>query len=122
MVNMAVSCPLHIFPRKLKLLSLTLGDERALPPRPGIYPQNLSIIYTALNYKGFWKTAKERVGLLKTKGETFLVSQKLRAIWGNLTLYHPSLPLSKKTFLFPSFWPGKKYTWHLFEKKLSDLF
>ena len=65
MVNMAVSCPLHIFLRKPWLLGLILGDKRAPPSRPGIYPQNLSIIYTALNCKGFQKTAKEGVGLFK---------------------------------------------------------
>ena len=27
--------------------------QRAPPLRAGIYPQNVSIIYTALNYKGF---------------------------------------------------------------------
>ena len=54
--------------------------------------------------------------------KSFQSHKKLRAIWGNLTLHHPSLPLSKKTFLFPSFWPSREYTWHLFEKKLSNLF
>ena len=60
--------------------------------------------------------------------DTFLAAWQLfwkywsSTINGNLTLHHPSFLLSKKTFLFPSFWPGKKYTWHLFEKSLSDLF
>ena len=32
-----------------------------------------------------------------TKGGTFSISLKLRAIWGNLTLHHSCLPLPKKT-------------------------
>ena len=30
-----------------------LGDKRPPFPYPGIYPQNLSIISAALNFKGF---------------------------------------------------------------------
>ena len=59
---------------------------------------------------------------ISQKEKFFSLIKKLRAIWGNVTLYHLSLPLSKKTFLFPSFWPSREYQWHLFEKKLSDLF
>ena len=40
------------------------------------------------------------------KEKLFQSHKKLSAIWGNLTLYLPSLSLSKKTFLFPSVWPS----------------
>ena len=47
MVNMAVSCPPHIFSRKPLLLGPTLGDKRTPPPRPEIYLQNLSTQHLA---------------------------------------------------------------------------
>ena len=53
MINMTESFPLQIFPRKPKLLDRTLDDNRAPLRRPGVYPQNLSIICTALNSNGF---------------------------------------------------------------------
>ena len=69
--------------------------------------------------RGFKKQQRRRWDYSNfTKGEFFFVSWKLRDIWGNLTLYHPFLPLSKETFLFSLFWPSRKYIWHLFEKKL----
>ena len=39
MVNIAVSCLTH-FP--FEAIILTPGNKRNTPPRPGIYPQNLS--------------------------------------------------------------------------------
>ena len=50
-----------------------------------------------------------------TKGGTFSISLKLRAIWGNLTLHHSCLPLPKKTSFFQF---GKVENIHgpLFEK------
>ena len=59
---------------------------------------------------------------ISQKEKFFSLIKKLRAIWGNVTLYHLSLPLSKKTFLFPSFWPNREYTWHLFEKNFLICF
>ena len=52
----------------------------------------------------------------------FSLLKKLGAIWGNLTLYHPSLSLPKNAFLFPSLWPNREYTWALLWKNLVDLF
>ena len=57
-------------------------------------------------------TTKEGVGVLKfqKRRNYFSLLKKLSAIWGNLTLHHPSLSLPKKAFLFPSLWPSKEYT------------
>ena len=61
------------------------------------------------------QTAKEVVRLFKfhKKEKLLYSSKKLSTIWDNLTLYYSSLPLLKKTFLFPSVWPSTEYTWHL---------
>ena len=59
---------------------------------------------------------------ISQKKKLFQSHKKLRVIWGNLTLYDPFLPLSKKTFLFPSFWPSRECTWHLFEKNFHICF
>ena len=94
----------------------------------GLFPHVLKSIHKICLHStqlyGVLKNSKGGGGIIQIsqKEKLFQSHKKLRAIWGNLTLYHPSLPLSKKTFLFPSFWPSREYTWHLFEKKLSDLF
>ena len=59
---------------------------------------------------------------ISQKEKLFQSHKKLRAIWGSLTLHHHSFPLSKKTFLFPSFWPSREYKWHLFEKNFLICF
>ena len=41
---------------------------------------------------------------ISQKDKLFYSHKKLSTIWGNLTLYLPSVPLLKKTFLFPSVW------------------
>ena len=75
MVNMAVSCPLHLFPQKPSLLGLTLGDKRAPPPRPGIYPQNYLLSTHLLIVRGSKKQQRRGWDYSNfTKGETFLVS------------------------------------------------
>ena len=52
---------------------LTLANRRATPPRPDIYPQNLSTQYLVA-----WGSKKQqkRSGIIQTqqKGETFSVS------------------------------------------------
>ena len=50
-----------------------------------------------------------------TKGEIFLVSLKLSAIWGNLTLHHSCLPLPKNT-TFLQFGQVENIRAHLFGK------
>ena len=50
-----------------------------------------------------------------TKGGTFLVSLKLSAIWGNLTLHHSCLLLPKNTS-FLQFCQVENMRGHLFEK------
>ena len=50
-----------------------------------------------------------------TKVETFLVSLKLKAIWGNLALNHSSLPLPLNTS-FVQFGQVENIRGHLFEK------
>ena len=62
-------------PQKPQLLGLTLGDRKG---GGGIIQ-------------------------ISEKEKLFRSHKKIRAIWGNLTLYHSSLPLSVKTFLFSSF-------------------
>ena len=90
MVNIAVSCLTH-FP--FEAIILTPGDKRNTPPRPEIYPQNLSTEYLVV-----WgsKNNKGGVGLFKF--------HKKRNFF-NL--------IKNKTFLFPSIWPSKEYTWAL---------
>ena len=56
--------PSH-FPSEATVIGLSLDDKRAPLTRPGIYPQNFSVIYTTLNCKVFWKTTKECVGLFE---------------------------------------------------------
>ena len=50
-----------------------------------------------------------------TKGEAFLVSLKLSAIWGNLALHHSCQPLPKKTS-FLQFDQVEYMRGHLFQK------
>ena len=98
----------------------------------GLYPHILESIHKIyllstqhlIVPKGALKNSKGRGGIIQiSQKEKLLKShKKLRAIWGNLTLYHPSLLLSKKTFLFPSFWLSREYKWHLFEKNFLICF
>ena len=70
------STPPHIFPRKT-FLSLNLGDNRITPPRPEVYPQNLTTQYLVVwgsknqQSRGFdySNLKKEEIffGLIKTK-------------------------------------------------------
>ena len=115
-VNMAVSCP-HTF-------SLRSHNSKVLPlVTRGLLPHVLKSIHRiclhSMQLYGVLKNSKGGGGIIQIsqKEKLFQSHKKLRAIWGNLTLYHPSLPLSKKTFLFPSSWPSREYTWHLIEKK-----
>ena len=64
------------------------------------------------------------MGLFKFhKRRNFLSLIKNHVLFGgNLTLYHPSLLISKKVFLFPSFWPSRECKWHLFEKNFLICF
>ena len=65
---------------------------------------------------GVLKTTKEGWDYSNfTKGETFLVSQKQSAIWGNLTLHHSCLPLPKNTS-FLQFGQVENIRGHLFDK------
>ena len=60
MVNMAVSCP-HTF--SIGTIILTIGGKKTTPPRPKIYPQNLSTQYLVV-----WCSKKQQrreVGLFK---------------------------------------------------------
>ena len=54
-------------------MTLTLGNRRTTPPRPDIYPQNLSTEYLVV-----WGSKKQqkRSGIIQTqqKGEAFSVS------------------------------------------------
>ena len=108
---MAVSCP-HKF-------SLGGHNSQVYPwvttPSPPdfheIYPQNLSLHSTQLY--GVLKNSKRGGGIIQ-------ISQKeelslLSAIWGNLTLDHPCLPLPKKTS-FLQFVQVDNIHGHLFEK------
>ena len=88
--------PPHIFPWKPQFLGLTFGDKRTTPPRPEIYPQNLSTQYLVVcgskkQQRRGWDYSNF------TKEETFSVSLKLSAIRENLTLHYSFLPLPKKT-------------------------
>ena len=118
MVNMAVLCPLHIFPQKPLLSDLTLGDKRAPPPRPGTYPQNLSIIYTANNCKGSKTQQKSRWDYSSHPLSPFLLLFKtdlpLSFILAKQRIFEATY-LEKHLFL-------KTIIRHMFEKKLSDLF
>ena len=49
------------------------------------------------------------------KGESFQSHKKLSAIWGNLMMHHPSLPLPRKTSFF-QFVQVENIHWHVFEK------
>ena len=96
------------------MLGLTLSDKRTTPPSPEIYPQNLSTHYLVV-----WGSKKQQRSGWDysnfTKGGTFLVSLKLSAIWGNLTLHHSCLPLTKKTS-FLQFAQVENLSGHLFAK------
>ena len=85
-----------------------------IPPRPEIYPQNLSTQHLVV-----WGSKKSRRKGWDysnfTKGETFLVSLKLSDIWSNLTLHHSCLPLPKETSLL-DFGQVENIRGHLFEK------
>ena len=121
MVNMAVLCP-HTF-------SLVSHNYQVLPlVTRGLLPHVLKFIHKIYLHRaqlcGVLKNSEGGGGIIQIsqKEKLFQSHKKLRAIWGNLTLYHPSLPLSKNTLLFPSFWSSGEYTWHLLGKNLSDLF
>ena len=103
--------------RGLLSLCFTLGDKMTLHPHPEIYPQNLSIQYLVV--KGSKKNSKGEGGTIhiSQKEEPFQSHKKLSAIWLNLTLHHRSLPLPKRTFLFPSIWSNSQYLWALIWKK-----
>ena len=119
MVNMAVSYPLHIFPRKPQLFGLTLDDKRAPLTRPGIYPQNFSIIYTTLNCKGFWKTTKEWVGLFEFhKRRNFFSLIKKYVLLGVINL---PCPFQKRPSYFLHFCQVENIH-GTYLKQLSDLF
>ena len=67
------------------------------------------------------KQRKGRIISNFTKGETFS-SLMTSAFGGNLTMWHPPSPpsflhSSKKTFISPSVWPRREYTWHSVEKR-----
>ena len=66
---------------------VTLGDKRTTPPHPEIYPQNLSTQYLVI-WASKKKQSREWGYSNFTKEETFLVSLKLSAIRGNVTLHH----------------------------------
>ena len=103
---MAVSCPTH-FPSEAKIL-------RTTPPRPEIYPQNLSTQYLVV--WGSKKQEKRRWAyLFKFHKRRNLVSLKLSSIWSNPTLHHSCLPLPKKTS-FLQLGQIENIHGHLFEK------
>ena len=60
---------------------LILGNKRTTPPRPDIYPQNLSTQYLVV-----WGSKKQqrRSGIIQTqqKGETFSVSSESKRYLG----------------------------------------
>ena len=112
--NMAVSCP-YTF-------SVGSHNYQVFPlVTIGLLPQVLESIHKIyvlstqhLIVRGS-KNSKGGSGIIEIsqKEKLFKFHKKLSAIWGNLTLYHPSMPLSKKNFLFPSVWPSREYIWHL---------
>ena len=104
------------FPLEAIITRSYLGDKKTLPPLPEIYPQNLSIQHLVV--RGSKNQQRRRWDYLNfTKGETFLVSKKLSSIWGNLTLYHFSLPFQKRSSSFLQFAQVENIHGHLFEKK-----
>ena len=106
--------PPHIFPRKPSFLGLTLGGKTTTPPRPEIYPQNLSTQYlVAWDFKKQQKRGWDYSNF--TKAGTFLVSLKLSAIWDNLTLHHSCLLFPKKTS-FLQFAQAENVHGYFFEK------
>ena len=116
---------IYIFARKASLLGLALGDKRAAPSLPGIYPQNMFIIYTAPpNCKGFYKTAKEEEGLFKLHKRRNFFSLIKNYVISEIISISPciilSCPFQKRpsSFLYLS----RKCSWYLFEKKNLDLF
>ena len=109
-----------IFPRKPQLLGFTLGDKRTTPPRPEIYPQNLSPEYF---FVWVLKTAKEGMGLFKfhKRKSVFQSHKKLLCYLGVISPCTILPPLPKKTS-FLQFGQVENIHGHLFEKKTSDLF
>ena len=114
MVNMAVSCP-HTF-------SLRSHNSQVLPlVTRGILPHILKSIHKILStqFLVVWGSKKQhRRGQYHsnfTKRDTFLVSLKLSAILGNLTLHHSCLSLPKNTS-FLQFGQEENIRGHLFEK------
>ena len=98
--------PPQIFPRNSYILGFTLWQEDFSPTPWNIYNK---FIYTVLSCIELFKFHKRR--------NFFSLYKKLSAIWANLTLYHSSLFLPKKTFLFPSVWSISEHTWTVIWKK-----
>ena len=96
---MAASCPHTVF------LGSHIGSHNSWVLRlvtRGLLPNVLTSIHKICLHRtqlfGLLKTAKEGGDYsIFIKGETFLVSLKLSAIRGNITLHHSCLPLPKNT-------------------------
>ena len=97
---MAVSCP-HTY-------SLGSHNSQVLPlVTRGLLPHVLKSIHkTYLHISQLYVVLKEKL---------FQSHKKLSAIWGNVTLHHPSLPFPKKTS-FLQFGQVVNIQGHLFEK------
>ena len=108
---MAVSCrhTISLGSHKFYVLPLVTG---------GVFPNLLKSIHKICLHRNQLHgvlTVKEGVGLFKFHKRRNLVSLKLSAIWGYLTLHHSPAPSRKD--LFPSVWLSiVNIHGHLFEK------
>ena len=104
---MAVSCLHTFFLRSHNCQVLPLVTR-------GLLPHVLKCINKmylhSTQWDGVLKQSRGGDGIIQIsqKEKLFQSHKKLSSIWVNLTLHHPFLPLSKKTFLFPSVRPSNQ--------------
>ena len=121
---MAVSCLHTFFLRSHNCQVLPLVTR-------GLLPHVLKCINKmylhSTQWDGVLKQSRGGDGIIQIsqKEKLFQSHKKLSASWDNLTILPCIILLclfQKKTFLFPSVWSSRDYTWALIWKNLSDLF